>query len=103
MKFIILEFPDGRVVAPATAIGRIALARDGRHADVLDRDGGILGWTWASEALVLTEDAAIAPATPGWWLITPYDETEDEGVGLQRELVIAWRVDRSAAAGGALP
>jgi len=104
IRFLALESPGGRVVVPATALGRIALARDGRHADVLDPKGDILGWAWASDALALAEDVAIVPAAAGWWVVTAYDdETEAEGVGLQREPVIVWRVDRSASAGGALP
>ena len=56
---------------------------------------------WAEEALALAEDTIVVPAAPGWCLITGYDT--DGGVALSPEPVIAWRIDRSASAGGALP
>ena len=101
MKFITLESPAGRRVVPATSIGSIVLDRDGRHANVLGQKGDVLGWVWAEEALALAEDVTIVPAAPGWLLITAYDA--NEGTALQPEPVIAWRIDRSASAGGVVP
>ena len=101
MKFITLESPAGRRVVPATSISGIILDPAGHHANVLGQKGDVLGWVWAEEALALAEDATIVPAAPGWLLVTAYDA--DEGTALQPEPVIAWRIDRSASAGGVVP
>ncbi|MFL5337209.1 MAG: hypothetical protein ACJ8H8_29550 [Geminicoccaceae bacterium] len=104
MKFVSISTADGdTLVVPATSIGRIVIERVDPLGDVFDTEGRRLGSMESSDALALADDAALVPASPGWWVVMAADDEPVEPASLFREAVIAWRLDYSASLGGALP